>query len=181
MKLWLARHAQPLVAAGVCYGATNMAADGQATQVAAEQLALALPPGVQLIASPLQRCAQLAQSLVKLRPDLACSTDDRLAEMNFGHWEGQRWQDIPKEHFDRWTDNFGTHRFGEVESVNDLLARVGQAWDETQSTGQDTVWITHAGVIRAALLLGQGLRQLQQAAQWPAEAPAFGGWTLLEN
>jgi alpha-ribazole phosphatase len=68
-----------------------------------------------------------------------------------------------------------------VESVNDLLWRVGQVWDETQSTAQDTVWITHAGVIRAAMLLAQGLRQLQQAAQWPAEAPAFGGWTLLEH
>ena len=33
--LWLQRHAQPLVAPGVCYGHSNMPADDKATAAAA--------------------------------------------------------------------------------------------------------------------------------------------------
>ena len=42
MKIWLVRHAQPLVEAGVCYGASDVAADRAATQDAAQRLAEAL-------------------------------------------------------------------------------------------------------------------------------------------
>ena len=45
----------------------------------------------------------------------------------------------------------------------------------------DQVWITHAGVARAAILLGQGVRLPKNAAQWPTQAPAFGGWIKLSN
>ena len=38
MRLWLVRHAQPLVAPGVCYGATDMPADVDATSQAAQAL-----------------------------------------------------------------------------------------------------------------------------------------------
>ena len=43
MKLWLVRHAQPCVAAGVCYGALDVAAEPEATQSAALVLAKHLP------------------------------------------------------------------------------------------------------------------------------------------
>lgn len=181
MKLWLARHAQPLVASGICYGATDLAADAQATRQAALALASSLPGGVALLCSPLQRCEQLARGLCELRADLSCQTDARLAEMNFGCWEGQRWDAIPRAAYDSWTADFGPHRFGGRESVNELLQRVACVWDETRRAGTDVVWITHAGVIRAATLIAQGVRQLEQAAQWPLEAPAFGGCCVLEG
>ena len=69
MRLWLVRHATPLVAAGTCYGALDVAADAQATQQAALALARALPPGAVLRSSPLQRCTQLAAALFALRAD----------------------------------------------------------------------------------------------------------------
>ena len=84
MTLWLARHAQPLVAAGVCYGALEVAADEPATQAAAHQLAAALPRGFRVVSSTLQRCEQLAQALCALRPDLTIFFDPRLREMDFG-------------------------------------------------------------------------------------------------
>jgi len=43
------------------------------------------------------------------------------------------------------------------------------------------VWITHAGVIRAATLLTQGLRQVQRADQWPIAAPAWGAWRVVDT
>jgi alpha-ribazole phosphatase len=59
------------------------------------------------------------------------------------------------------------------------MHRVARAWDATQQAGQDAAWITHAGVIRAASLLHQGVRQVQQADQWPKEGPGFGAWLTL--
>jgi alpha-ribazole phosphatase len=56
MKLWLLRHAQPLVDSGVCYGALDVAADEAATHVAAQGAAQALPPDLLVWHSPLQRC-----------------------------------------------------------------------------------------------------------------------------
>ena len=179
-KLWLVRHAQPLIASGLCYGALDVAADEPATQQAARALAAVLPQHLQVISSTLQRCERLTQCLRGLRPDLAYKFDARLVEMDFGCWEGQRWDSIPQAAFERWTADFGGHRFGGKESVLEVMQRVASAWDETQRLGVDTVWVTHAGVIRAATLLRRGLRQVAQAQQWPREAPAFGSWIEFE-
>ena len=181
MTLWLARHAQPLIAPGICYGATDVAADPQATFDAAQALARVLPGGLAVCSSPLQRCELLTQCLRGLRPDLSYKTDLRLAEINFGRWEGQRWDAIPEAAYDDWTRDFGNHCFGGAESSNGVLQRVASAWDEAQRAGRDMVWITHAGVIRAATLIARGVRQVDQASQWPSEAPAFGGWCMLQG
>lgn len=179
MKLWLARHAPPLIDAGVCYGATNVAADADATLRAAQALANELPSGALMQASPLQRCELLAQAVQGLRPDLSYDIDTRLAEMNFGVWEGHRWDAIPPAAYDAWTADFGAHRFGGQESVDAFMARVALAWDAFQSQGQDRVWITHAGVIRAVSLLAQGVRHINNATQWPTHACGFGEWMVV--
>lgn len=176
MKLWLVRHARPLIDSGVCYGALDMAADAEATLAAARNVAAALPDRVVLLASPLQRCQQLASALCGLRPDLRLQTEPDLAEMNFGTWEGQRWNAIPKDAFEAWRADFGAHLFGGQESVHMLMQRVGRVWDQTRQQGQDAVWISHAGVIRVAALLAQGVRHIDSAAQWPRQAPEFGQW-----
>lgn len=180
MKLWLVRHAQPLVEPGVCYGASDMAADPAATQLAAQRLACAVPTGLKVVSSPLQRCEQLTEVLRGLRPDLAYGQDARLAEMDFGLWEGQRWDAIPRAELDGWTAAFDTWRCGGAESVDAFMHRVGAVWDETRARNQPTVWITHAGVIRATTLLAQGLRTISQADQWPVAAPAWGQWQLAD-
>jgi alpha-ribazole phosphatase len=180
MRLWLVRHAQPLVEAGVCYGASNIAADPSATQLAAQQLAGVLPAGLRVVSSPLQRCEQLAEVLRGLRPDLAYTQDARLVEMDFGQWEGQRWNSIPRVELDGWTAAFDTWRCGGAESVGDFMARVAAAWDDSRAHLRPAVWITHAGVIRAATLLAQGLRHIHRADQWPVAAPTFGQWQLAD-
>lgn len=191
MKLWLARHAQPLIASGICYGATDVAADENLTLRAADALAKVLPPRMLCRVSPLQRCQQLASALLQIRPDClfnpATDTDARLAEMDFGHFEGQPWSAIPKADVDAWIAHFGTHRFGGKESANDVLQRVAHALRDSQAQQQtqevdDVLWITHAGVIRAATLLARGKTEFTQsdtAEQWPREVPAFGGFTQL--
>ena len=180
-RLWLVRHAAPLVAPGTCYGALDVPADAQATRAAAERLATALPPGARVAYSTLQRCELLALDLQALRPDLAFQTDARLAEMDFGAWEGQPWGHIPRAAFDAWLADFADAPPGEGgETVRALMARVGAAWDDWRASGADALWVTHAGVMRAALLLARGVRLPASAADWPADDLPFGEVLALQ-
>ena len=182
MKLWLVRHAQPLIEAGICYGRLDMAADTTATANCARHLAVLLPANIHVITSPLQRCEQLAQVLYAQRPDLAYKTDHRLQEMDFGQWEGRAWQAIDRDALEAWTSDFANYAVGhDGESVTAFMGRVALAFDELQTQGnEDAVWITHAGVIRAVALLAQGIRHVEHASQWPLDAPKYGQWRLLE-
>lgn len=179
MTLWLVRHAQPLIAPGVCYGHLDVPADAEATRRAAQSLAKLLPEGADIVVSPLQRCEQLRQHLYGLRPDLICKTDVRLQEMDFGDWEGRAWTAIDKSEIDAWTDDFSGYRSGGTgESVAVFMARVAAAFDALDRS-VNTCWLTHAGVIRAAALIAGGQRHITQANQWPQSAPAFGQWVTL--
>lgn len=180
MKLWLVRHARPLVDPGVCYGVSEVAADVQHTRDCAARLAEALPAGLNVWHSPLQRCAQLAKTLQALRPDLRLRADARLAEIDFGCWEGMRWEAIDKAHYDAWTADFARHRFGGRESVAELMRRVDAARGDAARHGHELAWITHAGVMRAMALLTQGIARLERAEQWPREAAEFGQWWLMD-
>jgi alpha-ribazole phosphatase len=166
------------VAPGICYGALDLAADVELTLASAQALARELPQGTTVRVSPLRRCQQLAQALQTLRPDLGFNSDPRLREMDFGHWEGLPWSDIPRASVDAWTADFAQHRFGGNESAGEVLARVAQAWDEIQVTGT-TLWITHAGVAQAAMLLHQGVRQITQAKDWPLSRLQYGEWMVF--
>ena len=173
--LWLVRHAPVVAPPGLCYGDTDLPADADATREAAQALAQSLPQGVRLCSSPLQRCERLAQALCALRPDFTLITDTRLREMDFGAWEAQSWDAVPHSAFDAWTADFAHGRpGGHGESVAEVMARVGAAWDEARQSGGDTLWVTHAGVMRAALLWTRGVRLPATAADWPRDVLGFG-------
>jgi alpha-ribazole phosphatase len=180
MRLWLVRHAPVLMAPGSCYGALDLPADAAATRASAQALADVLPQGLRVDTSPLQRCEQLAQALQGLRPDLTVKHDVRLREMDFGNWEGRRWDMIAQSEFDAWTADFANHVVGgHGETVRAVMGRVGQAFDALPGDA-DAVWITHAGIIRAAQLLARGIREVERADQWPLETTACGQWRTLE-
>jgi alpha-ribazole phosphatase len=182
VTLWLVRHAELLAVPGLCYGASDLPADPAATQAAAQRLAEQLPAGVALRTSPLQRCELLAKTLQALRPDLTLRTDQRLREMDFGRWEGLPWADIPRADFDAWLADFADARpAGDGEPVRALMARVAAAWDAHRARGEAAAWVTHAGVMRAVLLLARGVRLPARAADWPAEALPFGHALRVET
>jgi alpha-ribazole phosphatase len=185
MKLWLARHAQPLIGRGICYGATDMAADAALTTAAANALAASLPAGTVCRVSPLRRCQQLAAALALLRPDLPIYAntciDLRLKEVNFGHFEGVPWTQIPKAAVDAWTADFGNHRFGGIESANEVLQRVKAALNDSLALNAGHVlWITHAGVIRACSLVKQGIYRVDTTEQWPQAVVEFGQYIHID-
>lgn len=180
MRLWLVRHPAVLLPAGICYGATDVPADPDHTAACARRLAQALPTGLAGACSPRVRCRSLAEALQALRPDLRVRPDARLAEMDFGRWEGQPWDAIGAHALAAWTDDFAHHRPGGGESVTLFLARVRQALDDTAAQGDaQAVWITHAGVIKAARWLLSAREALTRADQWPADSLACGDCCVL--
>ncbi|HRA61596.1 MAG TPA: histidine phosphatase family protein [Burkholderiaceae bacterium] len=177
--LQLVRHARVMLPAGTCYGATDAMADPQQTAQVAATLIDALPQGASMLSSPLQRCAVLAHAVARARTDLSLRFEPRITEMDFGCWEGSRWDAIPRSAFEAWTTQFAHHRFGGAESVQALMERVAAVWDESCDTQAPQVWITHAGVMNAAALLAQGITAVGQADQWPRQSPAYGARVLL--
>ena len=182
MKLLLVRHARTIAVNGLCYGRADIPALPEATRAVAESVAPLLPAGAALHCSPLSRCADLAKTLAGLRPDLpAAVSDPRIAEMDFGEWEERLWSDIGRAAIAAWARGFADTRAGRTgESAPQFLRRVAGAFDAWRRSGRDAVWITHAGVIRAAWLLRDGIRVVERADQWPDQPIAFGECVTIE-
>jgi alpha-ribazole phosphatase len=155
------RHPAPAIAPGICYGASDI---GLAAPPSPEHFA-DVPRFDRLLASPLSRCRQVAQMLGAMH-GLAPLFDRRLQEIDFGAWEMQKWDDIPRAEIDAWAEDFLHARPHGGESVAMLAARVAAALDAHRASQGDTLIITHAGVIRAAL------------ADWRAEIP-YGAWRVM--
>lgn len=159
MQLWLIRHPPPQVAAGICYGRTDLAlADDVAA--AAARIRPQLPPHVPLFTSPLQRCRQLADAL---HP--APQSDERLQEMHFGDWEMTPWSQIQREALDRWAADPLGYAPPQGESVGELQRRVLHFLCETQDRGlKSAALVTHAGVMK--VIVGRVQEMLPR--QWMA-------------
>ena len=181
-RLWLVRHAQPLIAPGVCYGRLDVPADDAASRQAAQSLRLALPHEYEAWHSPLQRCKQLERHLRAQPPVFTSTPEPRLMELDFGRWEGLGWEQIGKSAVDAWSRDLAGHAPGGGEPLRSMLARVHDALRTMARRGAgapDMVWITHAGVIRCVQwLLAHGSR-LPTAGDWRQPAPAFGQWITL--
>ena len=185
--LWLQRHAQPLIAPGVCYGRTDMAADDKATAAAALAMQQAwategLPPGT-VWHSPLQRCELLSRTLKRLEPNFILKPTTALVEMDFGCWEGLRWDDIPRSDIDTWTADFWHYAPGGGESLACMMARVQAAMaaarEQAQTSGQPVLWIAHAGVAQCAHWLATRGDRIPTAKEWPSVKLAYGEWIRL--
>jgi len=184
MKLVLLRHAQTTAPDGLCYGSSDVSVRPEVTCELAARLAPGLPRDALMRCSPLSRCAELAREIAVLRPDLLPDPDARIAEMDFGDWEGRAWKSIARAEMDAWMRDFAdTRAGGSGESTRQFMQRVGLAFDDWRDggAGRDMVWVTHAGVIRAVSLLHAGRRSVEQAAQWPGGAIEFGASVVFEG
>lgn len=183
MTIWLVRHAKPLVEKGLCYGRLDVSANQTLTEIATDELinALSESSGVKLLlTSPRRRTKQLANLLAE-RLNLDPLEEPRLAEMDFGEWEGRLWADIPKSAIDLWTEDFNNHAFGGGESTGQLLDRVWQLMKNAKNRNEDQIWVTHAGVIKAVqFLINTGEPYIKSAADWPLETTNFGDWITVD-
>lgn len=176
MRLYLVRHLPPLVEAGVCYGRTDLATDAAAQALALPALRAALPKAP-IYSSPLQRCAVLAEALGN--PVF----DARLAELDFGAWEMQRWDDIARSEIDAWAADVAMYRPGGGESVADMAGRVAGFYADLRATSvPDAIVVCHAGTIRLCMAQhsGLGVEQMATAAATHPHRIAYGEIVILD-
>lgn len=144
----LIRHTTPDIAAGTCYGQLDVPV-AHSFQDEAGQVAARIPSIDLLVASPLSRCQALAGFLSNAL-NIPMREDARLMEMNFGSWEGKRWDDIAREELDAWANDFWHAKPHGGEAVADLKARTDEALKDIGQSHSRVAVITHAGVIKAA-------------------------------
>lgn len=167
MRLYLIRHLRPQIEPGICYGRLDIPAAIDAAQIG--QIVARLPPGLPLFASPLRRCRDLA---LRLHPQPVF--DLRLAEMDFGAWEGRRWDDIPRDELDAWAADVAGYAPPGGESPRAVQRR---ALEFVASLAvPEAIVVTHAGVIRCLLAHAQDL----PASRWAQSQFAYGSCTVWE-
>lgn len=149
MRLYLIRHARPLVPDGVCYGSSDLPVDEAHQSHVLSQLLPALPAGASIYSSPLQRCRALASGLALALDAGEPLFDARLAEMDFGTWEMRAWDAISRTEVDAWATDLPHYRPGGGECLLDVARRVKAFHDEMHAQRQGAaVLVAHAGTIR---------------------------------
>jgi broad specificity phosphatase PhoE len=108
------------------------------------------PGAMHYVASPLLRTRQtmeIARGKLQL-PETPFDTDARLLEIDFGRWEGKRWDDIERDdaagYRVRQADGFN-HAAPDGESYAMVMARV-EAW--LADVVRPTVVVAHGGIMR---------------------------------
>lgn len=162
--LYVWRHPRPIGAEGRCIGRFDLALDPRKARRLARRIAcfadrLGLPHIV--ITSPLRRCADVGRWL--RRSGWAHRIDARLVELDFGAWEGRRWDDIARADIDAWCADFANYRPGGGEPLNALLARVA-----TWTAGEAAIVVGHAGWIQAQRWRRDHGDRMPTAAEWPS-------------
>ncbi|MFA6162332.1 MAG: histidine phosphatase family protein, partial [Methylobacter sp.] len=125
MDIYLIRHTQTATDPGMCYGQSDIALANSFPDEMAN-LHDKLPEfddDCKVFSSPLTRCLQLAETFSD-----TVTTDARLQELNFGDWEGKRFDDIDADVLRHWTDNFVTAAPPKGENFEDLYQRAGSFW-----------------------------------------------------
>lgn len=128
--------------------------------------------GVHLIASPLRR-ARLFGGLLARKAGCGLVIEPRLAECNFGAWEGRTWDSI---YADSGSAMMGlieapdTFRPGGGETTYELRDRA-MAWLASVERHEGlTIAVCHGGPIAAI----RGTLQGAPVRDWPSLVPAYG-------
>lgn len=160
-RWWWIRHA-PVNSGGRIYGQSDPAADCSDPSVF-PALAAALPEGAVWVASHLRRTHDTAAAILAHRDETpALRIERRLAEQDFGAWQGLSHDELAERRDGAW------HRFWLApaaeappggESFIQVCDRVAAAVRELSAelAGADVVAVAHGGTIRAALALALGL------------------------
>jgi len=157
MQIYLIRHPQPRDAAGLCYGRLDLAVGRTALVDTASAVRRQIPVPIMrhapIYTSPLSRCADLARELSRPREPILAPD---LTEMDFGAWEGQSWDTVPRDELDKWAEDVWRYRPGGGESAQAVADRWRRWVSGLQRCERNPVIVvTHAGIIRVALAQNQ--------------------------
>ena len=150
MKLTLIRHTSLQTGAGICYGQSDVdVAESFVNEAENTKEKLAGTAFDAVYISPLQRCVKLANAL-KLGETIE---DARLMELNFGDWELQAWDDMPRDLFDAWAHDYANIAPPNGETFGQLQQRGLSFLEEilAKHANEHIAVISHGGTIRALL------------------------------
>jgi len=169
--LWAWRHPKPQGAAGRCIGRTDLPVDPRRARRLAHRIQSVarreqLPREVWT--STLARGREVGRWLA--RQGFHHRVDARLAELDFGRWDGRPWSDIAATEVAHWEADFLHHQPGGGESLAGLLQRVREFLHQRAVSGGTLLVVAHAGWMQAAACL-QG--PVPAAESWP-RAPGYG-------
>jgi broad specificity phosphatase PhoE len=157
VEIFLLRHGRT-VRPGTFTGLTDIElSDTGRQQIMALQPLLAEPVFDQCYSSPLQRCRE---TFTLLELERGCSFDAELREINFGHWEGLRYDQVEQQYpgqIDSWSSLQRAFRFPGGDEIAQFDHRVCCWFDRMlKNTFKRVLVVSHAGVIRTAIchLLG---------------------------
>jgi len=153
MRIYLVRHPPPIGVDGLCYGRLDVGVEEHAIGETAGSVSAQIPSQVlesaRIYSSPASRCMGLARRIAA--PGAPAPTED-LSEMNFGDWQGSRWDSISRNKIDEWAKDPWGYRPGGGESA-EMVASRWERWlhDVRQLECDAVIAVTHAGIIRVAL------------------------------
>jgi alpha-ribazole phosphatase len=152
MEVYLVRHTETVCEKGICYGQSDVGIL-EPYDVVFESILNQLPQEAILYSSPLQRCVILAKYILENTKIDSIIEDSRLMEMNFGDWELEKWDAIPRAILDPWMEDFVNVRIPNGESFVDLNDRVLDFFKKklTKDIEKPVIIVAHAGVIRSFL------------------------------
>lgn len=134
-EFWIVRHTAVAVAAGTCYGRSDVPLrESFAEEAAAVSRQLQGERFDEVWSSPLSRCTRLAAFCGYAD----ARRDDRLRELDFGTWEMQRFDAIRDPQLQRWYDDWLHERPTGGESFDDQCRRVGSFLEEVSNHRQQT-------------------------------------------
>ena len=150
MRLILVRHPKPVCEKGICYGRLDLECEPQALSEAVLRLA-ELAASSRIFTSPAKRARNLAGRLSR-----EAIVDDRLQELNFGDWEGRRWQDLGREAIDLWSQGLPDSAPPNGETLTAMAARCASWLKSLQASEGPVLAVTHAGPIRVIRAMLEG-------------------------
>ena len=170
MALVLIRHTAVADAEGLCYGALDLALADSAPQDIAAVLAQVESLDA-VITSPATRCRQLAAALA-VRDACPLTVEPALRELDFGLWEGCRWDDIDRAQSDPWAEDPWNRAPPGGECEASMWHRL-QGWLEASPlvAGARVAVVAHGGPLRLLRchLEGRDLRE-----RWSLTVPLGG-------
>lgn len=171
------RHTSLKISGDICYGASDIEVAETFEAEAAEVRKRLFDRHYDAVfTSPLSRARKLCE---------ACGfghravVDFRVAERNFGNFEGLRWEEIDElaKKSPKLLDEYGDLLPPNGESVDELLARVKDFVTDLRCSGYHRVLVfCHGGVINSARTL-EGLLSREQLF---IDVPLYGSTTSLE-
>ncbi len=106
----------------------------------------------QIYCSPISRCFQTIQPLVRARPDIALLHEEKIQEMNYGQWNGKDLKTLSKKRdWQRIQSAPSKFTFPDGESFNQLRRRVTLFLSQVERKDGPILVVSHGDVIKMIL------------------------------